>query len=149
MLQGWFCPCYVVSWLPGPQEGIYIPTDQHYMNGPDPQSKLRLLLHHQNPTIPLNPDPNAILLQVLFRSTWQFNPSPPPNILCCSSGTLLVSVPEDSAGSRWSNPCLDGRVPEAREKVLFILTVHLRLPNILYFYHSIAHLATCLDSAGI
>lgn len=149
MLQGWLCPCYMVNWLPGPQEGIYIPSDQHYSNCPDRQTKFRLLLHHQKPTIPLNSDPNAILSQVLFRSTWQFNPYPSPNILYCSSGTLLVFVPEDSAGSRCSNPCLDGRVPEAREDVLFILTVHMWLPNMLYFSHSIEHLATCLDNAGI
>ena len=68
---------------------------------------------------------------------------------CAALLAPFSSLPEVSAGSWCSNPCLDGRVPKAREEVLFILTVHLRLPNMLYFSHSIVHLATCHDNTGI
>lgn len=51
------CLCHTVSLPPGPQEGLYIPTDQYYMNGADPQCKLQLLLHRQKLTIPSNPNP--------------------------------------------------------------------------------------------
>lgn len=122
-------PCCILSVLSSPRyiTGALYLLINTYLNGPNPYSEIQLL-HNQKAIIPSTPDPNAILSEVLFRSMWQFNPFPSPNILYCSPDFLLnlpCVAPEGFAGGKCSYYCLTDRVHETIEDILFGLILHL------------------------